>query len=539
MRSIVKTLSFGVKNFKQKEKEENESGKSATIINEQGDFQIDGDSDNDNEEETLKGPIKILSDDGTKKKKNKKRKAEKEENRGAENDEEVDKKLDKLMGTVRRANRIFIWGDDVPHPILRFEDVAMPKHLSEHLNETKIADPSPIQMQAIPLMLQRRNVLASAPTGSGKTLAFVIPVVKEITRLKKLKKYSAGDKLLVIVLEPTRELATQTFNEFSKYAGPNIRVACFNDESTVPDAEVLVSTPNRLVYHIKDLNTKFLRWLIVDESDRLFEVIEGQEKCFRNQLATVYRACTGKFTRRAFFSATFSYEVETWCKENIDNVGMVCIGERNSSNTNVKQELQYCGSEDGKRMAIKTLLKTKFSPPALVFVQSKERAAQLVQFLSGIDEKLRVDSISSEKSDKQRDATMEAFRKGQLWVLVCTELLGRGLDLSNVNLVINYDIPTSIVSYIHRIGRTGRAGKVGRAVTYFSEDDLKYIRPIATVIRQAGFEVPDYLLTLKKVSRNEKQHLLKHAPRRQKIAFVRSREIKKKRRSWLPNLKKK
>ena len=133
---------------------------------------------------------------------------------------------------------------------------------------------------------------------------------------------------------------------------------------------------------------------------------------------------------------------------------MVCVGERNSSNTSVKQELTYCGTEDGKKIAIRNLPRTSFKPPALVFVQSKDRAVQLVKLLSAIDSNLKVDSINSGKSDKERDETMERFRRGEIWVLVCTELLGRGLDLSDVGLVINYDLPTSIVSYIHRVGRT-------------------------------------------------------------------------------------
>ncbi|KAK5967348.1 DEAD/DEAH box helicase domain-containing protein, partial [Trichostrongylus colubriformis] len=268
------------------------------------------------------------------------------------------------------------------------------------------------------------------------------------------------------------------------------------------------------------------RWLIVDESDRLFEVVEGQERCFRNQLASVYKACDGKFTRRAFFSATFSYEVEEWCKENLNNVAMVCIGERNSANANVTQELVFAGSEQGKLLAIRTLLQTQFDPPALIFVQSKERARELLSALSSITPPIPVALISSEKSQSERDNVIASFRSGRIWVLICTELMGRGLDLRNVNLVINFDLPTSIVSYIHRIGRTGRAGRRGRAITYFTESDTKYLRSIATVIHQAGFEVPEYTLSLKPLSRNEKKQLVRHAPKRKHIAFVKKKKLK-------------
>ncbi|KAK6010074.1 DEAD/DEAH box helicase, partial [Ostertagia ostertagi] len=166
--------------------------------------------------------------------------------------------------------------------------------------------------------------------GSGKTLAFAIPVIMDVLKLKKLSKYKDGTKLLAVVLEPTRELASQTYRQFLKFGqGLPIKAALFENEEVPQNVDVLVSTPNRLAHHLQDMQLKFLRWLIVDESDRLFEVVEGQERCFRNQLASVYKACDGKFTRRAFFSATFSYEVEEWCKENLNNVAMVCIGERN------------------------------------------------------------------------------------------------------------------------------------------------------------------------------------------------------------------
>ncbi|PIO75303.1 helicase protein [Teladorsagia circumcincta] len=167
---------------------------------------------------------------------------------------------------------------------------------------------------------------------------------------------------------------------------------------------------------------------------------------------------------------------------------------RNSANANVTQELVFAGSEQGKLLAIRTLLQTQFEPPALIFVQ--------------------------------RDHVIESFRSGRLWVLICTELMGRGLDLRNVNLVINFDLPTSIVSYIHRIGRTGRAGRRGRAITYFTESDTKYLRSIATVIHQAGFEVPEYTLSLKPLSRNEKKQLVRHAPKRKHIAFVKKKKKK-------------
>ncbi|VDK21148.1 unnamed protein product [Anisakis simplex] len=135
--------------------------------------------------------------------------------------------------------------------------------------------------------------------------------------------------------------------------------------------------------------------------------------------------------------------------------------------------------------------------------------------------------IHSTKSYSQRDAALTKFRDGSIWVLVCTELIGRGLDLKGVNLVINFDLPTSVVSYIHRIGRTGRAGRRGRSITYFTEKDLDVVRPIATVISQAGFAVPEYTLRMKKLSRNDRKDLLRRPPKRKNIGAVKKRFLKK------------
>uniref|UniRef100_A0A1I7UXY7 Probable ATP-dependent RNA helicase DDX52 n=1 Tax=Caenorhabditis tropicalis TaxID=1561998 RepID=A0A1I7UXY7_9PELO len=540
MSLAFKTLSFGIKRNKTKNAGINENTKKelSTISEDSlqkfdelrekmiGRVETTTKKDKKSKKATKKVSIQLLSS------RKRQRDSDEDEDDIEESVGDVEKKMQKLLDDIRRANRIFTWGDHLPNIILRFSDANLSSVLLNRLTECSIRQPSPIQMQSIPFMTERRNVLASAPTGSGKTLAFALPIIEEISGLKQQAEYSSSSfsKLLAIVLEPTRELAAQTYSEFLKYcSGTSITVANFSGEETdIEHADILVSTPNRIVFHLDKIDTSALRWLIVDESDRLFEVIEGQEKCFRNQLATIYKACDAKCTRVAFFSATFSHEVEKWCKENIDNIGMVCVGERNSSNTSVKQELTYCGTEDGKKIAIRNLLRTSFKPPALVFVQSKDRAVQLVKLLSAIDSKLNVDSINSSKSDKERDETMERFRRGEIWVLVCTELLGRGLDLSDVSLVINYDLPTSIVSYIHRVGRTGRAGKNGHAVTYFTDTDMKYIKSIATVIRQSGFDVPEYLMEMKKVSRDRKKEMLKRAPKRHKIAMVKEQVIKRK-----------
>uniref|UniRef100_A0A915DNI8 ATP-dependent RNA helicase n=1 Tax=Ditylenchus dipsaci TaxID=166011 RepID=A0A915DNI8_9BILA len=407
------------------------------------------------------------------------------------------------INQIRRLNKIFTWGNEVPDPFIEFSDLNLPAQLIENLqNSYNITLPTPIQMQSIPIMLEKRDLLASAPTGSGKTLAFAIPVILKSMQAIKFwenKKLHPSSRLSAIVLEPTKILARQTYDCFTKFC-QNFPINCqYLEKEISNDSNILVTTPNRLIYALDTLEEanskkllKDLRWLVVDESDRIFDLTEGDQS-FRQQLAKIIEYCSGKSTRRAFFSATFSYEVEEWCNQNLVDVAMVCIGARNSANSSVQQELVFAGWEQGKVAAVKQLIRTGFQPPALIFVQSKDRAKQL------------------EVPEEECNSAVKRFRAGELSILVCTEILGRGLDFTNVNLVINFDLPTSIVSYIHRVGRTGRAGRSGRAITYFTESDLGIVRPIATVIHQAGFKVAEYLLKLSKVSKRDKKKMQKHA----------------------------
>ncbi|KAI6241226.1 RNA helicase [Aphelenchoides fujianensis] len=388
-------------------------------------------------------------------------------------------------------------------------------------------------MQSIPVLLQKRNLLATAPTGSGKTLAFLLPIVKLFAEKKRKK---AGG-LFAIVVAPTNVLASQIHVQALKFCdGMRAEVGLLEAGTECnPNANILVCTPNRLIYAMKEgqmteqmLST--VEWLVVDEADRLFDKTE-KDRNFRIQLEEIYRECHGAekkvACRSAFFSATFSHELELWAREVIKDLAMVCIGPRNSSNSNVTQSLVYSGDESGKVLALVDLLHTGFEPPAIVFVQSKERAGALLVELQDRCPKIPIRLMSSELSAEAREKILTDFRTGKVWCLIATEMLARGLDLS-VNLVVNFDVPTSIVSYVHRIGRTGRAGRSGRSITFFSFGDLAVIRPIATVIHQAGFEVPQYTLQLSKVNKDQHAWLKTQQPNREAIGSIgRWRRVKK------------
>ncbi|XP_067864399.1 probable ATP-dependent RNA helicase DDX52 isoform X2 [Heptranchias perlo] len=446
------------------------------------------------------------------------------EDRGTEpSAERLEHQRREKINKFRRKHRIYVDGTDIPEPVATFEQLQQeykvhPK-IIQHIQEAGFQMPTPIQMQAIPIMLHKREILACAPTGSGKTLAFCIPL---LTYLKQ--PMNKGFRALI--LSPTRELASQTHRELVKLSeGVGFRIHMINKAAeaakkfgpkTSNKFDILVTTPNRLIYLLKQeppaLDLSRVEWLVVDESDKLFE--DGKSG-FRDQLATIFLACTSHNVRRAMFSATFAFDVEQWCKLNLDNVVSVSIGTRNSAVETVEQELLFVGTESGKLLAMRDLVKKGFSPPVLVFVQSIERAKELFHEL--IYEGINVEVIHAERTQQQRDNVVCSFRAGKIWVLICTALMARGIDFKGVNLVINYDFPTSAVEYIHRIGRTGRAGHRGKALTFFTEGDKPLLRSIANVIKQAGCPVPDYMMQINKLQSKQKKRLIKNPIKRADI----------------------
>ncbi|KAH8261223.1 hypothetical protein KR044_005636, partial [Drosophila immigrans] len=411
---------------------------------------------------------------------------------------------------LRKQHGITVLGKDVPAPIASFDELnaaefkLLPR-LKENLLSFGFEQPTPIQMQALPVLLKNRALMACAPTGSGKTLAFLTPIVNGLR-----SHQTTG--LRALVLAPTRELAQQIYRaciELTRSTGLRTHIISKASEAQQhygPECkqkyDILVSTPNRVRFLLQQqpplLDFKGIEWFVLDEADRLME--EGKNN-FKEQLDVIYEACTHSQKRVAFFSATYTVPVAKWALRHLKNLVRVTIGVQNSATDTVQQELLFVGSESGKLLAVRDMVRQGLQPPVLVFVQSKERAKQLFEEL--LYDGINVDVIHAERSQHQRDNCVRAFREGHIWVLICTELMGRGIDFKGVNLVINYDFPPTSISYIHRIGRTGRAGRSGRAVTFFTQDDTANLRSIAQIIKNSGGVVPDYMLQMKKVKKSE------------------------------------
>lgn len=446
--------------------------------------------------------------------------------------------------------------ENVPDLLESFEQIHNQYQLNFNLrNNLAICgyqQPTPIQMQGIPIMLDKSrssSLMACAPTGSGKTVTFLVPIIRDI-----LEKRKGEDSFIsAIILCPTRELAKQTYRECVRLTeGLPIKTRTLTNSHNAKElkkVDILISTPNSVCYLLQTpmsgeedesveddeaakitkqpLDLSHLRWFIIDEADKLFEETKNS---FRAQLDQIYEHCKSPKLRMALFSATYTQTVATWCKKNVKKLIKVTVGVRNSATETVAQKLLFVGSEDGKLMALRDLIAAGCQPPVLIFVQSKERAKDLFKEL--VYDGINVDVMHSDRTQAERDDVIRNFRMGKTWFLICTELMSRGIDFKGVNLVVNFDFPTSTISYVHRIGRTGRAERRGEAVTFFTTDDTVNLREIAHLVKNSGSEVPDFMLTLKKRSKLVRKRLGKKAPKRAKITttprFERERRAHKK-----------
>ncbi|XP_044269434.1 probable ATP-dependent RNA helicase DDX52 isoform X2 [Tribolium madens] len=439
-------------------------------------------------------------------------------------DSEINEKKKKLLkqeeiNHYRNINRISVVGKHVPEPVKTFDDLNVDPIIINNVKNCCYIEPTPVQKQAVPIMLEGRNLLACAPTGSGKTAAFLIPILHDLKGPRK-------EGFRALVLCPTRELAKQTQREcirLSEGKGFHVHVISKINKALTqygPNSskkfDILITTPNRVCFLLKQdqaaLSLANIKWLIIDEADKLFET---GNRGFREQLDQILNACTNKEKKLAMFSATYTPMVAKWCVHNMKGLIRITIGQRNAAADTVDQELLFVGNEQGKLLAFRDLVKKGLTPPVLVFVQSKDRAQQLFNEL--IYDGINVDAIHADRTQLQRDNTVKSFREGRIWVLICTELMARGIDFKGVNLVVNYDFPPSAISYVHRVGRAGRAGRRGKAITFFTVEDTVNLRSIAHVLKESGCEVPLYMLTMKKTSKKERKKLEKAAPKRDDI----------------------
>ncbi|KAI5949731.1 ROK1 [Candida theae] len=435
----------------------------------------------------------------------------------------------------RNLHRSKVTGDDIPIPIGSFEDMIgrfqIDKKLLSNLIDNDFIEPTPIQCESIPISLSNRDLIACAPTGSGKTLAFLIPLVQQLITRQTGKNFGVRG----LIISPTNELAVQIFQELDTLVkGKNLTIGILskqlasklnNDIVKASKYHIIVSTPLRLIDVVKNskIDLSKVEQLVIDEADKLFD--HG----FAEQTDEILNHLTNNKIRKSMFSATIPSGVEEMAHSIMKDPIRVIIGHKEAASSTIDQKLVFTGNEEGKLLAIRQMVQNgEFKPPIIIFLQSITRAKALFHEL--VYDKLNVDVIHAERTPKQRDEVIKRFKNGDIWVLITTDVLARGVDFKGVNLVINYDVPQSAQAYVHRIGRTGRGGRTGRAVTFFTKEDDKAVKPIINVMKQSGCEsgFSAWMENMGKLSKKEKKNIKTHEVKRKKISTV-PKVIKQKR----------
>src|SRR4051812_34519872 len=356
-----------------------------------------------------------------------------------------------------------------------FADFGLSPEVQSAVSDSGYLSPTPIQREAIPLILKGRDVIGLAQTGTGKTAAFTLPIVDLLLRGPRRTR--------AVVLTPTRELCMQVEQAIRKYAShaPLSVVAVYGGVPIEPQqkalragTDVVVATPGRLIDHIERQNVVFddLEILVLDEADRMLDM--GFAPQINRLVAEMPR-----YRQTLLFSATMPPEVEVLARKYLRKPLVVQIGRRSEAADTVTHAV-YPVPRERKSALLAHLLRDGELDSVLVFVRTKIGADRVVRHLTG--EGIEATAMHADKTQVQRTKALEDFKAGKIRVLVATDIAQRGLDISHITHVISYDVPQQPEDYVHRIGRTGRASREGDAYTFMAPDEIAMVRTIEAVI---------------------------------------------------------
>ena len=368
---------------------------------------------------------------------------------------------------------------------IQFDALGLAPPLLKAVVDTGYTTPTPIQAKAIPLALQGLDLMAGAQTGTGKTAAFALPILQKLLPFASSSTSPARHPIRALVLTPTRELAIQVEQSIKVYAkhtplkslvvfgGIDIKTQTPHLKTGI---EILVATPGRLLDHVeqKTLNLGKVQILVLDEADRMLDM------GFMPDLKRIL-ALLPKQRQNLMFSATFSNEIKKLADDFLTNPVLVEVARSNATNDNVMQQVYQLAQSDKQAFLTQLLLKDD-AQQVIVFTKTKITASRLSRALH--KEGIAADAIHGDKSQKERIEALDAFKAGKITVLVATDVAARGLDISDLPMVINYEIPSAPEDYVHRIGRTGRAGASGIAISFVSEDEEEYLANIEKLIKK-------------------------------------------------------
>ncbi|XP_063161319.1 ATP-dependent RNA helicase DDX3X isoform X4 [Candoia aspera] len=400
-------------------------------------------------------------------------------------------------------------GNNCPPHIESFSDVDMGEIIMGNIELTRYTRPTPVQKYAIPIIKDKRDLMACAQTGSGKTAAFLLPILSQIytdgpgdalRAMKENGRYGRRKQYPIsLVLAPTRELAVQIYEEARKFAyrskvRPCVVYGGADIGQQIRDLErgchLLVATPGRLVDMMErgKIGLDFCKYLVLDEADRMLDM------GFEPQIRRIVEQDTmpPKGVRQTMmFSATFPKEIQMLARDFLEEYIFLAVGRVGSTSENITQKVVWVEESDKRSFLLDLLNATGKDSLTLVFVETKKGADSLEDFL--YHEGYACTSIHGDRSQRDREEALHQFRSGRSPILVATAVAARGLDISNVKHVINFDLPSDIEEYVHRIGRTGRVGNLGLATSFFNERNINITKDLLDLLVEAKQEVPSWL----------------------------------------------
>ncbi|XP_026126833.1 putative ATP-dependent RNA helicase an3 isoform X5 [Carassius auratus] len=408
-------------------------------------------------------------------------------------------------------------GTNSPGHIESFHDVDMGEIIMSNISLTRYTRPTPVQKYAIPIIKAKRDLMACAQTGSGKTAAFLLPVLSQIytdgpgealqatkasTQQENGKYFRRKQYPISLVLAPTRELALQIYDEARKFSyrsrvRPCVVYGGADIGQQIRDLErgchLLVATPGRLVDMMErgKIGLDYCKYLVLDEADRMLDM------GFEPQIRRIVEQDTmpPKGARQTMmFSATFPKEIQILARDFLEEYIFLAVGRVGSTSENITQKVVWVEENDKRSFLLDLLNATGKDSLTLVFVETKKGADALEDFL--YREGYACTSIHGDRSQRDREEALHQFRSGRCPIMVATAVAARGLDISNVKHVINFDLPSDIEEYVHRIGRTGRVGNLGLATSFFNDKNSNITKDLLDILVEAKQEVPSWLENL-------------------------------------------
>ncbi|EEQ37534.1 putative ATP-dependent RNA helicase [Clavispora lusitaniae] len=403
-------------------------------------------------------------------------------------------------------------GEGVPEPITSFEAPPLDPLLVENITLSRFTKPTPVQKYSVPIVCNKRDLMACAQTGSGKTGGFLFPVLSECfmsgpaPQPEPTGAFSFNKVYpTILIMAPTRELVSQIFEEAKKYCYRSwVRPAVAYGGVDIGQqirtlqrgCDLLVAAPGRLTDLLERGRVSLcnVKYLVLDEADRMLDM------GFEPQIRHIVQECDMpdvQDRQTLMFSATFPRNIQMLARDFLKDYVFLSVGRVGSTSANITQKVLLV-EDDEKRSVILDLLSAADNGLTIVFTETKRMADYLADFL--YDQGFPATAIHGNRTQYEREKALAAFKNGTAPILVATAVAARGLDIPNVSHVINYDLPSDIDDYVHRIGRTGRAGNTGIATSFFNRNNKNIVKDMIALLSEANQEIPDFLVKISRES---------------------------------------